>query len=395
MSWKIPLSDLNFGAEEEAAVLRVLRSGWLSQGPETEAFEQEFADYLGVKHAIAVANGTAALHLALLGIGIDSGDAVIQPAVNFVSAANMTVAVGALPVFADICSLDEPTISPQSAQQAIEACLAAGGPKPKAVVVMHYGGYPCRMRDLEALCKAQDLWLIEDACHGVGASVAMSDKGVVKLGAVGDVGCFSFFANKNLVTGEGGMVTTNSDELARKIRLLRSHGMTTLTWQRHQGHAATYDVVEHGLNYRFDEIRAAIGRLQLGRLDENNARRRELSAAYFERLTPLQDDGWIFPFQIQQKSQQECMASAHLFTAVAPDTATRWKCTDALKEQGIQTSLHYPLVPKFDAFSNFALNDEVGVSRQFCERTITLPLYPSMVKNQVTAVTRALIEATG
>jgi dTDP-4-amino-4,6-dideoxygalactose transaminase len=219
MNWEVPLSDLDFGPEEEAAVLRVLRSGWLSQGPETEAFEQEFARYLGVRHAIAVANGTAALHLALLGLGIGPGDAVIQPGVNFVSAANLTVAVGAEPVFADICGLDEPTISPESVAQAIRECRTAGEVQPRALIVMHYGGYPCRMRELKALCREHGLLLIEDACHGVGASVQMGAEGMVRLGALGDAGCFSFFANKNLVTGEGGMVTTDSDELAEKIRL--------------------------------------------------------------------------------------------------------------------------------------------------------------------------------
>jgi dTDP-4-amino-4,6-dideoxygalactose transaminase len=392
LNWRIPLSDLDFGPEEEAAVLRVLRSGWLSQGPETEAFESEFAEYLGVKHAIAVANGTAALHLAMLGLGIGPGDAVIQPAVNFVAAANMTVTVGAEPVFADICGLNEPTISPPSVEQAIQNCNKAGGPRPKTLVVMHYGGYPCRMAELEAICAENDLWLIEDACHGIGATVTRGDKGMAKLGAIGDVGCFSFFANKNLVTGEGGMVTTNSDDLAQKVRLLRSHGMTTLTWQRHRGHAATYDVVEHGLNYRFDEIRSAIGRVQLARLDENNVRRRKLSAQYRERLAPLVENGWVLPFQEPPAEHEALLASAHLFTAVAPDEQTRWRCTEALKEQGIQTSLHYPSVPDFLAFESCSVTG-LNLSRSFCARTITLPLFPSMGDGNTDLVAQSLMSA--
>jgi dTDP-4-amino-4,6-dideoxygalactose transaminase len=395
MNWEVPLSDLDFGPEEEAAVLRVLRSGWLSQGPETEAFEQEFARYLGVRHAIAVANGTAALHLALLGLGIGPGDAVIQPGVNFVSAANLTVAVGAEPVFADICGLDEPTISPESVAQAIRECRTAGEVQPRALIVMHYGGYPCRMRELKALCREHGRLLIEDACHGVGASVQMGAEGMVRLGALGDAGCFSFFANKNLVTGEGGMVTTDSDELAEKIRLLQSHGMTTLTWQRHQGHAASYDVVRHGLNYRFDELRAALGRVQLGKLDQNNSRRRKLTRLYHRQLAPLKNNDWTIAFQAFAQTDLTVRSSAHLLTVVAPDTEKRWKCASALKEKRIQSSLHYPFIPEFSAFSELGSNMELGVSRLFSKRTITLPLYPAMSKNQVTAVTRTLIEANG
>jgi dTDP-4-amino-4,6-dideoxygalactose transaminase len=171
----IPLSDIDFGIEEEEAVLRVLRSKWLSMGEETQAFEREFADYLGVKHAIAVANGTAALHLALLALGIGPGDTVIQPAVNFVAAANMTVTIGATPVFADICSLSEPTISPNSIMHLLKTHHASHGnesTRPKAVVVMHYGGYPCLMDEILDICREHNLVLIEDACHAIGASLS-------------------------------------------------------------------------------------------------------------------------------------------------------------------------------------------------------------------------------
>ncbi len=160
--WRIPLSDLDYGEEEKEAVLRVLASKWLTMGPEVQAFEREFAEFLGVKHALAVANATAALHLAYLALGLGPGDEVIQPALNFVAAANMTVAVGAAPVFADIVGLDEPTIDPQDIERKIT-------PRTKAVVVMHYGGYLCRMSEISDLCRRRGLALIEDACHAVGA----------------------------------------------------------------------------------------------------------------------------------------------------------------------------------------------------------------------------------
>jgi len=290
---RISLSDIDFGPEEEQAVQRVLRSGWLSMGEETHCFEREFAAAVGAKHAIAVANGTAALHLALLGLDVGPGDAVLQPALNFVAGANMTIAVGAETAFGDICSLDEPTLSPDALRSLLAGDGAALTGQPKAVVVMHYGGYPCRMAEIATICEEHGLALIEDACHGVGGSWQSGQM----MGAIGDVGCFSFYSNKNIATGEGGMVVTNRDDVAEKVRFLRSHGMTSLTWERHKGHAATYDVVGHGFNYRIDEIRAAIGRAQLAKLDRNNARRRELTALYWEKLAPLADSGWLLPFR--------------------------------------------------------------------------------------------------
>ena len=426
----IPLSDIDFGPEEEEAVLRVLRSRWLSMGEETQAFEREFAAYLGVKHAIALANGTAALHLALLALGLGPGDVVIQPAVNFVAAANMTVAVGASPLFADIRSLTEPTISPSSILDLLTNNGERKTPRPRALVIMHYGGYPCRMDEILAICQEHNLALIEDACHAVGARYSLSDERSSFIGSCKTtstdpthneeritnngqpaappfphLACFSFFANKNLVTGEGGMVTTNNDELAARVRSLRSHGMTSLTWDRHKGHAATYDVVGHGFNYRIDELRSAIGRTQLERLDRNNARRRRLTALYWEKLAPLEKLGWLLPFKdLYNSSLVTCdssgfscrssLVSCHLMPIVAPDAETRLACANALKAVGIQTSLHYPFVPSFSAFSGKIEESNLGTSREFSSRVMTLPLYPTLQESDVSSVAAALSRET-
>ncbi|MCX6896751.1 MAG: DegT/DnrJ/EryC1/StrS family aminotransferase [Verrucomicrobia bacterium] len=308
---QIPLSDLDYGPEEEAAVLRVLKSRWLSMGPETKAFEEEFAALTGTRHAQAVANGTAALHLAFLALGLQPGDEIIQPAVNFVATANMSRALGITPVFADIVSLAEPALDPAEIERLIT-------PRTRAVVVMHYGGYPCRMAEISALCRKHKLALIEDACHAVGAVYAAAHGR--QAGNLGDIACFSFFSNKNIAVGEGGMITTNRDDLAEKIRLLRSHGMSTLTWDRHRGHAATYDVLAHGYNYRIDDIRSALGRAQLAKLLRNNQRRRESTAVYWERLTPLEKKGWFLPYKKLKteklKAETNEMA-AHLMAVVA------------------------------------------------------------------------------
>lgn len=372
--WRIPLGALNYGREEEDAILRVLRSGWISMGPEVQAFEQEFAEFQHTDHAFAVANGTAALHLALLALGINRGDEVIQPALNFVAAANMTTAMGATPAFADIISLDEPTIDPTHVEQLITA-------RTKAVIVMHYGGHLCRMRELLRICRHNNLYLIEDACHAIGA--AHGEVGMA--GSIGDIGTFSFFSNKNLATGEGGMVVTGRDDLAERIRLLRSHGMSTLTWDRHKGYANTYDVSVHGYNYRLDEIHAALGREQLKKLCAANHRRGELTRLYENLICNL--PGWKIPF-----TNRNGDSAFHLMPVVAPHAAARDQAVQSLRRDRIQTSLHYPCITGFSAFSEYK-DASVQRSQEFARQVITLPLHPKMEKSSVEQVASALLRA--
>jgi dTDP-4-amino-4,6-dideoxygalactose transaminase len=382
-NFRIPLSDLDYGPEEEEAVLRVLRSRWLSMGAEVEAFEKKFAGLIGAKHAFAVSNGTAALHLACLSLGLGPGDEVIQPAINFVAAANMTVAVGAAPVFADIVGIEEPTIDPQE----IEALIT---PKTRAVVVMHYGGYLCRMAEIEAICRRHGLFLIEDACHAVGARYLDHRKRAPHgkmAGAIGDVACFSFFSNKNLPTGEGGMVVTGRDDLAERIRLLRSHGMTTLTWDRHRGHASSYDVVRHGYNYRFHEIGAALGQCQLAKLHHSNRRRGGLVSVYREHLGDLA--GWTLPFAGYRGD-----SAFHLMAAAAPSEEARLATVETLTRNKIQTSLHYPLLSGLSAFKTGPANNTPH-SAAFAARIITLPLYPTLEPGDVEAICRLIKKRWG
>ncbi len=290
VEWAIPLSDLDYDFEEMTAVQRVVASKWLSMGAEVQAFEREFAAMHEARHALAVANASAGLHLAFLALGLGRGDEIIQPALNFVAAANMTRAVGATPIFADIIDLNEPTIDPEHVERLATA-------RTKAVVVMHYGGNLCRVKELAEFCRARGLVLIEDACHAVGARYQRLDQRPphgAMAGSIGDVSAFSFFSNKNMATGEGGMVVTNRDDVAERVRLLRSHGMNSLTWDRHKGHASSYDVVVNGYNYRLDELHAALGRTQLAKLIRNNERRRRLLEAYRDCLQSL--SGWTLPF---------------------------------------------------------------------------------------------------
>lgn len=381
--WRIPLSDLDYGPEEEAVVLRVLKSKWLSMGSEVQAFEKEFGELIGAKYAFAVSNGTAALHLSYLALGLGPGDEIIQPAINFVAAANMTVAVGSTPVFADIVSVDEPTIDPADLEGRIT-------PQTRAVVVMHYGGYLCRMAEINEICKRHGLFLIEDACHAVGARYLEPQQKPPHskmAGSLGDLAAFSFFSNKNLATGEGGMVVTNRDDLAERVRRLRSHGMTTLTWDRHQGHASSYDVVMHGFNYRFDELRAALGRCQLVKLRRNNERRRELVLVYRQKLSSLM--GWVIPFGAYRGD-----SAYHLMVAVAPTEEARLPTVENLTKNRIQTSLHYPFLPEFSAFKNYR-TEGLSRSTSFASRVITLPLFPTMNLHDVEEICACIAQGTG
>lgn len=379
--WRIPLSDLFYDSREEEAALRVIRSGWLSMGPEVAALEEEFAAFVGTRHAFAVSSCTAALHLALLAGGVEPGDEVIQPAVNFVAAANMTVAVGARPVFADVAGLTEPTIDPDAVASAVTA-------RTRAVVAMHYGGHLCRMAELVALCRGRGLLLVEDAPHAIGARFddprGRPPDGRA-AGAMGDVACFSFFSNKNLATGEGGMVVTDRDDIADRIRLLRSHGMTTLTWDRHRGHAAGYDVAVPGYNYRFDETRAAIARVQLAKLPAGNALRLGRVAAYREHLSAV--DGIAIPF-----AERDEQSAHHLMVVVFEDQGRRDRVREALTEARVQTSLHYPCAADFTAFGGSA-GAGLPTSREFAARALTLPLYPGLPLDEVRFVCDRIVRS--
>lgn len=375
MNWLVPLADVKLGVEEEEAVLAVMRSGWLTMGAITQAFEQEFAQFTGAKHAFGVTNATTALHIACLAVNVGAGDEVIVPSLSFVASANAITYTGAKPVFTDIEGLTWPTISPQAIETAITD-------KTKAIMVVHYAGYACDMPAIMRIAKQHNLAVIEDAAHAVGASLQGK-----ALGTWGDLGCFSFFGNKNLTTGEGGMILTDNDELVAKIRLLRSHGMTTLTWDRHQGHASTYDVVALGYNYRIDEIRSAIGRVQLGRIPAGNKRRSELVAMYREKFSKTLPEVTL-PF-----AEVRGQSSYHIMPVLLPSGVSKQTVMQQLKEQGIQTSWHYPLIHQFSIYQEAGRNSNLPVSVEFSQRELTLPLYPGMTDEQLQLVVDALSKA--
>jgi dTDP-4-amino-4,6-dideoxygalactose transaminase len=372
MDWLIPLGDIDFGSEEEDAVLDVLRRRWLTMGAVTQLFEKEFADSVGAQHAIAVNNATAALHLACVGCGIGPGDEVIVPSLTFVATANAVRYVGATPVFADIESELDLTISIRS----IEACLTK---RTKAIIVMHYAGYACDMPAIMAFAEKHRLLVIEDAAHAAGSS--LENRG---LGTWGQAGCYSFFSNKNMTTGEGGMLVTNDDAMAEKLRTLRSHGMTSMTWDRHKGHAWSYDVIGLGYNYRIDEIHSAIGRVQLTRLAGNNLRREKIVGQYHELLQELAPAVTI-PFQSFRG-----ISSHHILPILLPKQSDRQTFMEKMKAQRIQTSIHYPPIHTFSAYADMDHKHALTMTEEIASREVTLPLYPALSNEQILTVVQAV-----
>jgi dTDP-4-amino-4,6-dideoxygalactose transaminase len=361
---KVPLFDLDYGAEENKAVLRVLRSKWLTMGAETELFEKEFASYIGVKHAIAVSSCTTALHLANIAVGVNPGDEVVCPSLTFVATANAILYAGAKPVFADVISQGDWTLSPDAIKQKITK-------KTKAILVMHYAGFACDMDKIGRIAEEHQLKIIEDAAHGLG-----SYYGSRKLGSVGDISCFSFFTNKNVSTGEGGMVCTDNDEYAHEIRLMRSHGMTSLTLDRHKGHVFNYDVVRLGFNYRIGEIQAALGRVQLQKLDAGNKRRIAAADRYKRRLAIHEKIKTPFTERLEGFNY-------HIFPVLLSPDIDRDDFMKYLREKGIQTSIHYTPVHAFSYYRKIIKNSNCPITEEIGNHVMTLPMYPTIKDDQI------------
>jgi dTDP-4-amino-4,6-dideoxygalactose transaminase len=369
----VPLTDVVVTDDDIAAVADVYRSGWLSMGPETAAFEQEFAAYTASSHAVAVSSCTAALHLLCAAAGLGAGDEVIVPSLTFVATVNAVAYTGARPVFADIAGPERPWLS-------AEACERVIGPRTKAIVAMDYGGHAGDLEALRSLTDRHELILIEDAAHAAGSRLHGRH-----LGTFGHAGAFSFFSNKNLGIGEGGMLVTDDDALAARARLLRSHGMTTLSWDRFRGHASTYDVVALGFNYRLDEPRAALARRRLARLDDENGRRARVAAAYHEALADL-------PLTAPLAPREGLTPSHHLFTIVLEPGADRDAFRAHLAGRGIETSVHYPPAHRFSIYADGGPT-ALPETDAYAGRCVTLPMFAHLDERQLDEVASAVREA--
>lgn len=362
------------GTEEEAAVLRVLASGQLAQGEHVAAFEQRFAEVCQVREAVAVSSGTSALHLALLAHGIGPGDEVITTAFSFAATANAILLVGATPVFVDI-EPDTYTLDPSLVQAAIT-------PRTRAIIPVHLYGHPCDMKRLMLLAEAYKLVLIEDACQAHAASI--DEKPVGSFGT----GCFSFYATKNITTGEGGIVTTNDPEIAERVRLLRSHG------QRER-----YYHTALGYNMRMTEIQGALGLVQLEKLEQFTRQRIANAAFLTENLhghiqTPVTRPG--------------CRHVYHQYTIQVPSSRDEWAVR--LRARGIGTAVHYQLAihqqPYYrDHIDAFRLIDasettrgkrsagdaHLPVTEKAAAHVLSLPVHPALSEHDLSTIAREVL----
>ena len=372
MDYKIPLFDLNFDEKEESAVIETLRSKWISMGPRTNELENKFCEILSCNHALGIANCTMALHLGMMLIDLREGDEVIVPSLTFVATVNAIRYVGATPIFCDIKSIYDLTIDPDK----IESLITE---RTKAIAVMHYGGFPCDMDRIMAVAKAHNLKVIEDACHG-----PLSEYHGKKLGTIGDVGCFSFFSNKNISTGEGGMLVTNNPDYYEKGKLLRSHGMTSLSYERAKGHSTSYDVIDVGYNYRIDDIHSAIALVQITKLRGDLNIREEIRQRYINKLNQI--DKLVIPFLDNQE-----FVSNYIFPIVLKnsDKDAREVFRNRLHEAGIQTSVHYPASHRFSTYRQF-YKGNLANTDYVTDNEVTLPMYSKLTEDQIDYIAQTI-----
>jgi len=358
----IPIAKPLIGEEEIKAVTEVLKSGMLAQGKEVEAFEREFASYIGVKNAIAVCNGTVALDLALKALKIKSGDEVITTPFTFIASANAILYQGARPIFADI---DERTynLDPEKALEKIN-------PRTKAILVVHLYGQPCDMKAFKEICEDHKLLLIEDCAQAHGAEFEGK-----KVGSFGDVATFSFYPTKNMTTAEGGMILTNDDEIAKKLRILRDQGQTRKYWHE-----------ELGYNYRMTNVAAAIGRVQLKKLEKWNEIRRRNAELLGNGLKKI--DGLNPPF-VDRRAKHVF----HQFVVrIESDQLSREELMKRLKERGIETAVHYPL-----PVHHQPIYQKLGYPKEICPRAIdaakrvlSIPVHPALSEEDIAYIVRSL-----
>jgi dTDP-4-amino-4,6-dideoxygalactose transaminase len=374
MAYQIPLFNLNFDDREAQAAYDTIKSGWISTGPKNAELEQMFKDMWGVKYAVSMSNCTDALHVACIVCGFGPGDEVICPSLTFAASCNCIRYVGATPVFADIVGPDHINIDPVDIERKIT-------PHTKGIVVVHMAGFPAKMDEIMAIAKKHNLKVIEDACHG-----PLSEYKGKKLGTIGDCASFSFFSNKNISTGEGGMFITNNEEYAQKARLIRSHGMSTMSYQRASGHATEYDITCLGYNFRMDDIRAAIAIEQLKKLTGDLETRIKVRKLYLDRLSIIDDI--VVPFADNTEFVSNYIMPVVLLNSTKD---RRNKIRDYMHAAGIQTSVHYPACHRFSTYKENGAR--LPQTEYVTENEITLPMYAALNGEQVDFICDTFINA--
>jgi len=365
----IPFYIPNIDNNEIDEVVDTLRSGWLTTGPKTKLFEKRFSSYVNSKHAIGVNSCTAALHLSLAALGIGEGDEVITTPFTFISTANVILHRGATPVFADI---DPKTynIDPKKIEKAIT-------PKTKAILIVDYGGQACEFDEIREIADKHSLEIVEDAAHAVGTEY----KGR-KVGSLADLTCFSFYATKNLTTGEGGMITTNDDDLANQLRVLSLHGMSKDAWKRYQESGSWYyEVVVPGYKCNFTDIQASLGLHQLEKLEKALVRRDEIAEQFNKGLGEI--PGIVTPYVAPYGRH-----AWHLYAIQVQESVcgvSRDALIDRLKKEKIGTSVHFIPVHMHPYF-----RDQLGfrkksfpITERVYSNIVSLPFYPQLEEKEI------------
>ena len=361
------VSSAMVGELEKSALSAIIDSGWLTMGERVRAFEEAFATIHDAHDCVAVNSCTAALHLILYALGVGPDDEVLVPSLTFVATANAVLYVGAKPVFTDIESAEIPLMSIADAES---RCT----PNTKAIILVHFAGYLANREAWQDLARRKELYLIEDAAHA---------PGLKEVGTFGDAAAFSFYGNKNMTTAEGGAVIARDPALLQKVRQARGHGMTSGTHQRLNSRTPNYDVTMLGFNYRLDELRAAIGLVQLGNLLKWNEIRRNLNGHY-RRLIAKHCPQVTVPFS------QTWTSTHHILPVLLPCHVNRQKVIDHLRANEIQTTIHYPPVHRLTLYRKMYPDIILSKTDAFAGRELTLPLHPLMTAATVEHVVAAL-----
>lgn len=362
--------------DEIQSVVETLRSGWLTTGPKVKQLEAEFAKYIGCRHAIAVNSGTAALHLALEAAGIREGDEVIVPTMTFAATAEVVLYFKAKPVLVD-CKPDTLNLDPNQIEPAITS-------RTKAIIPVHFGGQPCEMNRIQELAKEYKLKVIEDAAHALPATYRGK-----KVGTIGDITCFSFYATKAITTGEGGMITTQNAEFADRMRIMSLHGISDDAWKRYSSEGSWhYEIISPGYKYNLTDIAAALGIEQLKKCDQFWEARRRIATIYnyaFADVPEIRMPAFVSHVQ----------HAWHLFVIQLDFERLRigrGAFIEALKKEGIGTSVHFiplHLHPFYRDTFGYKPRD-FPVASAAAERIVSLPIYPRMAEANVESVIAAV-----
>jgi len=375
---KVPFHRAALGEEEARAVAEVVRSGWLTMGAKTFAFEREFAGYIGCRHAIAVSSCTAALHLSLEAIGLKPGDEVLVPATTFTATAEAVTYLGGRPVLVDITPRTL-NLDPEDAERKIS-------PRTRAMIPVHFAGQPCDLAELYELAARHQLRVIEDAAHALPSAYRGA-----RIGTLAELTAFSFYATKPLTTGEGGMITTDDDRHAERLRVMRLHGIEQDAWKRYSGEGSWYyEVLEAGFKYNLTDLQAALGIVQLGKCDRLYEARRHIADRYTAAFQPVPALEGPATLADRQTSWHLYVLRLHLDRL----TIDRNQFLAELGERGVGASVHFiplHLQPFYQRSFGYQAGDFPQAEHEY-RRCLSLPIYPTMSEEEVEQVIFAVLD---